>query len=783
MAGAFVKPGASWDDAQRAAFVAHVAAKVCAAAAMAAATPRALLPRFCGLKACFRVVSAACAPAGCSKGMPGGINLQDSEGARRAHALGACAAGGPCLRSDVTCTHVCARAVSQVAKCKGRAAMDEVLHLELYELLREGMVGGIPPGQVGAALKDVMSKASLPQEHWEDVVCDLLWLLGEEALEGKEEDNKLRAGIAGVFKDIVACGVSVQVLQARVSEEALEAAGLIKSAKDEKGKLMRLRTTKIYSQQKFNLLREESEGYSKLVVDIELSLGGPLSERAVEALTKRVMALIAYFNLDPNRVLDVMLDCLEAHVHRPRAQVARFVSLVTKFNRAALVNVVGFKFQGYETLSVHPPESLYQMLAVLCRHRAVTIAEIYPFLSASDDLMVSAFDKHHERLLKSIKKMQIKVISKDDAPREEETQIDAAPHSDSGLDNQKLQLTAALLNMGDWDSAKHMLNVMAQLLPASYPPVSAGLCKLVHQALEPAYSALTAAAGLAALSSFRRNKKSSDGGSQETNDGSMEVDAVIEGDAVDTLPVVRNAAELPKIMPLMKFLGVYIAYDPVLFMKLGKMLKEYMEETKSGGRDTEFVKAVLLDMVGALVLMPANAAAANYIWESIRELPYLDRYWIYSELQWKSYIAHPQLLLKRAQFREEMRKILKSMTKDNVRKKRNIIGHMSHSQPLIICECMLDQSMEFESMIDICKEALHYCSSLCLDVLSFLMVEEVCAHSLSPLSLSLSVPPSLSFSVYIYTHRYAHTYMHSRYACIKWTKSNTWDAGWVSTWT
>ena len=53
--------------------------------------------------------------------------------------------------SDVTCTLVCARAVSQVAKCKGRAAMDEVLHLELYELLREGMVGGIPPGQVGAA--------------------------------------------------------------------------------------------------------------------------------------------------------------------------------------------------------------------------------------------------------------------------------------------------------------------------------------------------------------------------------------------------------------------------------------------------------------------------------------------------------------------------------------------------------------------------------------------------------------------------------------------------------
>jgi hypothetical protein len=30
-----------------------------------------------------------------------------------------------------------------------------------------------------------------------------------------------------------------------------------------------LRTSTIYSQQKFNLLREECEGYSKLVVDLD----------------------------------------------------------------------------------------------------------------------------------------------------------------------------------------------------------------------------------------------------------------------------------------------------------------------------------------------------------------------------------------------------------------------------------------------------------------------------------------------------------------------------------
>ena len=89
----------------------------------------------------------------------------------------------------------------------------------------------------------------------------------------------------------------------------------------------------------------------------------------------------------------------------------------------------------------------------------------------------------------------------------------------------------------------------------------------------------------------------------------MEVDAVMEGDAVDTLPVVRNAAELPKIMPLLKFLGVYIAYDPVLFMKIGRVLKEYMQATSTSGRDVDFVKQLLHAMAAALVLMVAPLLA------------------------------------------------------------------------------------------------------------------------------------------------------------------------------
>lgn len=82
-----------------------------------------------------------------------------------------------------------------------------------------------------------------------------------------------------------------------------------------------------YKQTRYNLLREQSEGYSKLVAELyqsvgpahDMSTGEPaetmtrLVQRAQETWA-RIVALIGYFDLDPNRVVDVFLDCFEAHL-------------------------------------------------------------------------------------------------------------------------------------------------------------------------------------------------------------------------------------------------------------------------------------------------------------------------------------------------------------------------------------------------------------------------------------------------------------------------------------
>ena len=67
-----------------------------------------------------------------------------------------------------------------------------------------------------------------------------------------------------------------------------------------------MNTDQVYKQQKYNLLREESEGYAKIVVVL-----GTLTEGNVEAAISTMRSLVGFFDLDPNRVLSLVLEALE----------------------------------------------------------------------------------------------------------------------------------------------------------------------------------------------------------------------------------------------------------------------------------------------------------------------------------------------------------------------------------------------------------------------------------------------------------------------------------------
>ena len=98
-----------------------------------------------------------------------------------------------------------------------------------------------------------------------------------------------------------------------------------------------------YKQQKYNLFREECEGYAKLVTE----LNQDLSTTSPAEILEVIKSIIGYFNLDPNRVLDIILESFECQLE----QHDFFIELLREYtpDKETLNELLGFKFKFYMT--------------------------------------------------------------------------------------------------------------------------------------------------------------------------------------------------------------------------------------------------------------------------------------------------------------------------------------------------------------------------------------------------------------------------------------------------
>ncbi len=109
----------------------------------------------------------------------------------------------------------------------------------------------------------------------------------------------------------VATGLSPLIMRQKLDGRLLQDLGLTRDTFQRVG--VRQATNLLYRQANYNLLREETEGYSKLVTELFTTSGSePPSSEAVEDTFERVKGLIGTFDLDVGRVLDITLDVFAA---------------------------------------------------------------------------------------------------------------------------------------------------------------------------------------------------------------------------------------------------------------------------------------------------------------------------------------------------------------------------------------------------------------------------------------------------------------------------------------
>ncbi|KAI1210828.1 uncharacterized protein F4807DRAFT_40347 [Annulohypoxylon truncatum] len=123
--------------------------------------------------------------------------------------------------------------------------------------------------------------------------------------------------------------ISPRLLRDVLDAQALKQLGLIRDTFVKLG--IRYATNQLYRQANYNLLREESEGYSKLAAELyRTPICGAREGHdfvLVQASWERVKGLIGTFDLDVGRVLDVVIDVFSATMLRTIVFFSRFLRI------------------------------------------------------------------------------------------------------------------------------------------------------------------------------------------------------------------------------------------------------------------------------------------------------------------------------------------------------------------------------------------------------------------------------------------------------------------------
>lgn len=241
--------------------------------------------------------------------------------------------------------------------------------------------------------------------------------------------------------------VDPSLLLSSLEFSLLVGAGLVKDEVALQRRLIKLNTGLVYRQQKYNLLREELEGYARLAV-VLAKMPPSRGDSNIDQYITNVLSLVGSFDLDPNRVLDVILDCFEEQPLN-----LSFVLLLGTFRRANILHILGFKYTLYTNKEVPATESkesvgtgakenttvvkrvqaacapftLHLITAMLLTNGVVTLDELLPYFAntAQDTASKAAVkEKSIESEVKSFGVINLKVTPSTKAV---ETKADRAP--------------------------------------------------------------------------------------------------------------------------------------------------------------------------------------------------------------------------------------------------------------------------------------------------------------------------------------------------------------------
>lgn len=241
------------------------------------------------------------------------------------------------------------------------------LSIIFQEVVRAGLDDRIDPADAGRFVKEVLAEAGEAAAENASMFLDTIAV-----------STSLDPVTRGLWDLLVATGIPPMQMKEELDISQLQELGMVRKTFERMG--TRIATNQLYRQSNYNLLREESEGYAKLMTEyFTTSNNEEPTWTAAAAAFQRVKALIGAFDLDVGRALDVTLDVFANLMIRHYRFFVKFMRASSWWPEEKSYENLGWETLGIESLPrwAQPGASGYQ-------HTENDVAEILELCEERD---------------------------------------------------------------------------------------------------------------------------------------------------------------------------------------------------------------------------------------------------------------------------------------------------------------------------------------------------------------------------------------------------------------
>ncbi|CEP13912.1 hypothetical protein [Parasitella parasitica] len=558
-------------------------------------------------------------------------------------------------------------------------------------------------------------------------------------------------------------------------------------------RLVRLNTALLYKQDKYNLSREANEGYASLFndlttasIDNERDLKGKLVATPLNRIPLFLEIITAHmgeFHLDPNRVLDIILDFFIRQLtvnYNFWVELIKHTDWIEKIKSqdgtisykpsSNMGQLFGFRFYNYHMENISAPKELYLSIAILLKNSLLLLGDLIPYLYPTEEEMEEAKNLYNTNMNKEIRTNSAGALAlygalgeegatqKSDRrqqPALEEAQDDDVVEIKKKYGaNDVVELTRALLSIGDLKNVETILAHYEKLIDV-HPELAHDIYRLCKAVLQPAYEAFASAKVKKRIDVLRERAQQSRMKSALTTAENLNptipetittkrvlvLDALLDGteDLVkkeryvffykewhQELPQCTQAEHLTsRFLPLMRLAGYRTHLATDLLQTLNYILEGILDSGSSiaDGRlhCTNMLREIVLPSISFSDHNPGTIADA---WEVCCRLTFQERYALYGEWFNDFYKKNNETKLLKARTERDIKYIMRRVAKNDVRRCGRDLGKLAHSNPTIVFNIMLNQIQQMDNLATLIPDACRYLGDCAYDVLGYVLTEK-----------------------------------------------------------